>query len=277
MNKNLNYKKWAFNKKRLHLKRKRYKKKIFVPRVIVDTNIWYALADDEELFNKVKSELYPIYNNLWELSNTGRIHSNPEKVMNTIRKVMLCSKRMIIDEPLKHLINKSNKGYKPYITRHTQDMLNFTQKIANGYFIDENQKENFQKHIKETKEGLDEVKSNFNNTALECKERIKNYEKHRRKETWFLIVHFIDFMARQATEGKFNLKKLPLKDYELLILVMDKYFKKLETGETIWQRNDLYDLFNLAYVRRGDKYWTNEKKWIDIIKEVGCEHYLYKI
>ena len=71
----------------------------------MDTNIWYALADDEELFNKVKSGLYPIYNNLWELSNTGRIHSNPEKVMNTIRKVMLCSKRMIIDEPLKHLIN----------------------------------------------------------------------------------------------------------------------------------------------------------------------------
>ena len=39
----------------------------------------------------------------------------------------------------------------------------------------------------------------------------------------------------------------------------------------------LFDLFNLAYVRRGDKYWTNEKKWIDIIKAVGCEHYLYQL
>lgn len=276
MNRRLNYKEWTSYKKRLHLKRKQNKKKRFVPRVIVDTNIWYALADNEELFNKVKNELYPVYNNLWELSNTGRIHSNPEKVMNTIRKVMLCSKRMIIHEPLKYLIGKSNKKYKPFMTRYTQDMLNFTQKIANGYFIAENQKENFQKHIKEVKEGLDQVKTNFNNTAIECKNKIKNYEKHRKKETWFLIVRFINYMAQQATENKFNLKKLPLGDYELLILVMDNYFKKLETGETVWQRNDLYDLFNLAYIRRGDKYWTNEKKWIEIIKDVGCEHYLYK-
>lgn len=62
-----------------------------------------------------------------------------------------------------------------------------------------------------------------------------------------------------------------------LILVLDKLFKDLETGERKWQRNDLFDLFNLAYVRRGDKYWTNEKKWIDIIKAVGCEHYLYQL
>lgn len=83
-------------------------------------------------------------------------------------------------------------------------------------------------------------------------------------------------MACQATDNKFCLKKMPLKEYELLILVLDKFFKDLETGERKWQRNDLFDLFNLAYVRRGDKYWTNEKKWIDIIKAVDCEHYLYK-
>ena len=45
-------------------------------------------------------------------------------------------------------------------------------------------------------------------------------------------------MARQATNNKFNLKRLPLKEYELLILVLDKLFKDLETGERKWQRND---------------------------------------
>ena len=83
-------------------------------------------------------------------------------------------------------------------------------------------------------------------------------------------------MARQATNNLFSLRRLPLKEYELLVLVLDKFSKELEIGERKWQRNDLFDLFNLAYVRRGDKYWTNEKKWINIIKAVGCEHYLYQ-
>ena len=56
---------------------------------------------------------------------------------------------------------------------------------------------------------------------------------------------------------------------------MDLFYKKLETGSTVWKENDLNDLFILAYVRRGDKYWTKDRKWIDLIKEAGCEEYLY--
>ena len=89
------------------------------------------------------------------------------------------------------------------------------------------------------------------------------------------MVGLWDYMAKLATQGDFDLKRVPLHDYELLVLVMDCFFKKLETGELKWQRNDLFDLFNLAYVRRGDKYWTNEKRWIQIIKAAGCEEYLY--
>ena len=44
---------------------------------------------------------------------------------------------------------------------------------------------------------------------------------------------------------------------------------------TVWKENDLNDLFILAYVRRGDKYWTKDQKWIDLIKEAGCEEYLF--
>lgn len=26
---------------------------------------------------------------------------------------------------------------------------------------------------------------------------------------------------------------------------------------------------------QGDKYWTREKRWINLIKKAGCENYLY--
>jgi hypothetical protein len=277
MNKKLNHNKWAFHKKRLHKKRKRHKKSIFIPRIIADTNIWYKLGDNQTLFDKVKDELCPTYNNLWELSNTRRLNTSPEKARNAIRKVMLCSKRMILYEPLKYLTKRSNKSYKPTITSLTRSILDFTGKIANGYYINDIQKANFQNHVREVKENLSQIESDFNNMAHECKRKIKDFKKHRKQQTGLSIVRLIDFMVQKATDKKFNLKRLPLNEYELLIFAMDNFFKKLETGETVWQRNDLFDLYNLAYVRRGDKYWTNERKWIEIIKNAGCEHYLYKI
>jgi ribosomal small subunit protein bTHX len=245
-------------------------------RVIADTNIWYKLGDNQELFDKVKETIYPVYNNLWELSATGRLYSAPEKVRNAIRKIMLCSKRMIIEEPLTYLIKQSNKDFHAEISPLTISMKNFTREIANGCYLQENQKDIFYKFISDIKKDLDEIKSDFNETALICKEKIKDLKKHRKQETWQGTVRFINFLAKGATGGKFNIEKLPLSDYELLILVIDNYFKKLETGDIKWQRNDLFDLFNLAYVRKGDKYWTEEKKWINIIKEINCEHYLYK-
>lgn len=277
MNSKLNHKKWSRHKKKLHCKRKNHRKRTFVPRVIVDTNVWYQLGKDDVLFNKVKDKLTPNYNNLWEMSNTGALYDRPEMVRNGIRKVMLCSKKMIIAEPLKYLIKRANKKYRVRMGVYTEQMLLFTQKIANGYYINEKQKDEFCQYIQQSKERLKQIADDFNRTALECKNRIKNYKKHRQVNTYYLTIKYLDFMACQATGNEFCLKRLPLKEYELLILVLDKFFKDLETGERKWQRNDLFDIFNLAYVRRGDKYWTNEKKWIDIIKGVGCEHYLYKV
>lgn len=276
MNSKLNHKKWAYHKKKLHCKRKNHKKRTFVPRIIVDTNIWYQLGKDEALFNKVKGKLTPVYNNLWEMANTGALYDRPDMVRNGIRKAMLCSKRMILAKPLKYLTKRANKKFPVKMRVYTEQLLIFTQKIANGYGLDEKQKEEFHHYIQQSKEKLKQIADDFNKTALECKSKIKNYKKHREANTYFLTIRYLDFMVQQATGKQFNLKKLPLKEYELLILVLDKFFKELETGERKWQRNDLFDIFNLAYVRRGDKYWTNEKKWIDIIKAVDCDHYLYE-
>lgn len=276
MNSKLNHKKWAYHKKKLHCKRKNHEKGAFVPRIIVDTNIWYQLGKDEALFNKVKGKLTPVYNNLWEMANTGALYDRPDMVRNGIRKAMLCSKRMILTEPLKYLAKRANKKFPVKMRVYTEQLLIFTQKIANGYGLDEKQKEEFHHYIQQSKEKLKQIADDFNKISLECKSKIKNYKKHREANTYFLTIRYLDFMVQQATGKQFNLKKLPLKEYELLILVLDKFFKDLETGERKWQRNDLFDIFNLAYVRRGDKYWTNEKKWIDIIKAVDCEHYLYE-
>jgi ribosomal protein L30 len=252
---------------------------IVPPRIIADTNIWYLLGENQELFEKVKDNLHPIYNNLWELATTGNLSQSSKevKVRKAIQKVMLCSNKMIIEEPLKYLIKSANKDYQAPVFPLTTNMMNFTAKIANGEFLKEEQKEDYYKYVKGIKQRLDEIKKDFSEMAVECKTKIKDLQQHRKQDTIEKTIQFVNFMAERATEGKYNLKQLPLDDYELFILVMDAFFKKIETGETKWQRNDSFDLFNLAYVGKGDKYWTKEKKWIEIIKEVGAEKYLYRI
>lgn len=62
---------------------------------------------------------------------------------------------------------------------------------------------------------------------------------------------------------------------ELLIKTLDHFFKTLETSGMKVQANDWYDFAILAYIQPGDKYWTREKRWINLIKDAGCEEYLY--
>ena len=272
-----NKKRWALRKKRFRLNRKRKNRSKFVSRIIADTNVWYQLGSDELLFDIVSSKLVPVYNNLCEMSTTGMLHDKVKilKVRNGIRKMMLCQERMILMEPLRYLIALGNKGYANRIRAYTIDMLEFTQKIAHGYYIDDSQQENFRCALIKIKADLYKIQDVFNEAATLCKQKIENFKKHRALTNYILMVGLLDYMAKLATQGDFDLKRVPLHDYELLVLVMDCFFKKLETGELKWQRNDLFDLFNLAYVRRGDKYWTNEKRWIQIIKAAGCEEYLY--
>lgn len=110
---------------------------------------------------------------------------------------------------------------------------------------------------------------------MRCKSKIKNKGKHRKAYSLTIIIDYLNFLAKQVINGQYNLRKLPLRDYELLICVMDLFYKKLETGSIVWKENDLNDLFILVYVRRGDKYWTKDQKWIDLIKEAGFDEYLF--
>ena len=265
-------------KKHFRLNRRRKLKCKFMSRIIADTNVWYLLGADEKLFESVRQSIVPVYNNLWEMSTTGLLHKDVKiiKVRDAIRRIMLCQERMILIEPLRYLVVIGNKKYKYHIRTYTIEMLKVTQMIARGFHIDDSMKERTRIAINEAKVGLSKLQQNINAMAAQCKSNIKNFKKHRECNGNMRIMVILDFMARQAIHGNFSLHKIPFRDYELLVRAMDCFFKKLETGELKWQRNDLFDLFNLAYVRRGDKYWTNEKRWIKIIKDAGCEEYLYK-
>lgn len=272
-----NCKQWAHSKKGLNRKRKRKRKVSFVPRIVADTNIWYYLGDNNSLFLELKNKLVPTYVSLWELCNTGILKSDPLRVQKACRRMLEAQKNMIYEQPLRYLIKSCNKKkFKPNTIREIYSLLDASSHIARGATIANDRKDDFHKYILEKKQGLKDIKVSMDEVALTCKSNIKNKVKHRKAYSLHIIINYLNFLAKQATNNKHNLRKLPIKNYELLICVMDLLYKKLETGSIAWKENDLYDLFILAYVRKGDKYWTKDQKWIDLIKEAGCEEYLYK-
>lgn len=271
-----NHKQWARCKKKLHRRRKNKRRASFVSLIVADTNIWYYLGNNEPLFLKLRGQLAPTYVPLWELCNTGVLKSDPLRVQNACRRILEAKKNMIYEQPLRYLIKSCNRRkFKPNTILEIHGLLETASRIARGATIAEDRGKDFYKHILERKQGLKAVKKSMDELAMRCKSKIKNKGKHRKAYSLPIIIDYLNFLAKQATNGQSNLRKLPLRNYELLIYVMDLFYKKLETGSSVWKENDLNDLFILAYVRRGDKYWTKDQKWIDLIKEACCEEYLF--
>ena len=61
---------------------------------------------------------------------------------------------------------------------------------------------------------------------------------------------------------------------ELFIKVFERFLKEIIMTKKVVKANDWYDVFNLIYVRKGDKYWTNEKYWLRLIDDSGMSRYL---
>lgn len=154
--------------------------------------------------------------------------------------------------------------------------LEFTSKFAKGHSINPEKKEFFKQEILAGRKNLEEVAKFFNDEAENIRTRILNKKAHKKIDTYQITAEFINFCVEQSTKGKVNLDGFNLDNIELLVKTLDRFFKTLETSHMKVQANDWYDFAILTYVQPGDKYWTREKRWINLINEAGCGHYLIK-
>ena len=66
-------------------------------------------------------------------------------------------------------------------------------------------------------------------------------------------------------------------DIELYLNVRYQWIKKLKFQKTMKiEENDIVDLWNMVFVNKNCLYWTNDAKWINLIKEARMEKYLFK-
>lgn len=245
-------------------------------KIIADTNIWYGLGQDKELFEKFSKEpISPTFANIHELSKSENLIEKEDLSRSAIQMLFKFKENAIYEPPFIHLAQLKQE-YKYNIVSEIGHWLEFTSKFAKGHSIDPEKKEIFKQEILSCRKNLEEVTKSFNDEAENIRKRILDKKAHKRIDTYQITAEFINFCVEQSTKGKVNLDGFELDNIELLLKTLDHFFKTLETSQMKVQANDWYDFAILTYVQPGDKYWTREKRWQNLINDAGCSHYLIK-
>ena len=246
-------------------------------KIIADTHIWYYLGQDENLFKKVKDEpIAPTFINIYELCKSENLIDRGDLVKHAIQKLFHFKTNVIYEPPFVY-VAKLHKQYDFDVKKEIGDILQFASMLAKGQSIEENKKETFRIILKEKTQDLQNAADMFNAEAEKIRQRIIDRNSHKKEDTQQLTGGFINFCVEVVTNKQCNLEGFDLNQIELLVKTLDKYFKSVEMGHRKIKANDWFDFAILGYVQPGDKIWTQEKQWLNLIKEAGCENYLFKV
>lgn len=244
-------------------------------KIIADTNIWYGLGQDESLFETVKNEpIFPTFANIHELSKSENLIDKEDLSRSAIRMLFKFKHNAIYEPPFIYLAKLKQK-YEYDMISEIGHWLDFTSKFAKGYSIDPEKKDEFRQEILVGRKNLEQVAELFNIEAENIRNRILDKKAHKKIDTYQITADFINLCVVKSTKESVNIDGFDLDKIELLVKTLDHFFKTLETSKMKVQANDWYDFAILAYVKPGDKYWTREKRWINLITDSGCGNYLY--
>ncbi len=245
-------------------------------KIIADTNIWYELGQDEELYKKMKGlPVAPSFVNIHELSKSENLIDKEDLCRNAIQMLFRFQKKVIYEPPFIYLA-QLHQEYAFDPVKEIGHWLDFTSKFAKGHSIDPSKRDIFKKEIEAIRANLKDMADIFNEEAEKIRKSIISKKDHKKKDTYQITAGFLNFCVEKSTEEQCNLDDFDLDNIELLVRTLDHFFKTLETSQMKVQANDWYDFAILTYVQPGDKYWTREKRWIRLIKEAGCADYLYE-
>lgn len=242
-------------------------------KIILDTNIWYGLFENENLLRDLNQSLVTTtFLNYYELIKNRGIVNNVERSKWIFNKMY--EFQTIFEPPFVH-IAKQYQFYHYKNIIELEDYIQFLIRYKKGDFIDPERTNEFFDYNNSMNSDFQNLSVLYNEEAQKIKGRIKDNKKHLMKDSTVLIKEYVVYIVYLAT-GK-DISNMDFDKVELLVKTLDLYFKRLEIGDLKSTTNDIIDFFMLSYVQPGDLYITKDKKWKKLIIDCGCESYLISI
>lgn len=246
---------------------------ITLMKIILDTNVWLDFFDDRNLLDGLDSSLVtPTFLNYFELMKMKKIaDSKYVYKFKWIFNKMDEFHNKIFDPSFVHLA-KQNKFYHFNVLLELRGFFDFFKNYKEGVILSEEKAKEFINNIDLINQDFADFSQLLNNKAQEIKVKIKNTKSHINRDSIILVENYVSWFVNLAT-GQ-DISMMDFSKIEILIKVLDLYFKRLEIGTIISETNDIIDFLFLCYVQPGDFYVTKDKKWKRLIKDSGCERYL---
>lgn len=252
--------------------------------IICDTNIWYAIACGKINLNSlaVNHKLTATYVNLRELVASPNIVDKPLLIKKSIKAIEEYAYKIEYDAPLPFICKLSglskvsnNKGLELYDTLKSFSSLSDSKILKKAKLLSYE----LSKSSTNAKKGVLNVTDFVNNELLEAikttvkkqKRKKQHWKADNSKELKQLIQNWVYRDSGYSITENFDWNKI-----ELLLGIMQRYFKELEISGRKIKPNDWLDLFNMAYVQPSDKYWTLENSWNRYIEEAELLKYKYE-
>lgn len=255
------------------------------PLVVCDTNVWYGTKNDN--FPK-NVKLASTWLSVFEIFTSNNIKNHLTRAFYGWERLKQFSECLIPLSPSQHFhrfINgfESNSAFQDFDSK-VRTFENFNTKLNLLYTgnLDEESKNIFYKEIiyvqnlqrKSYQEWIEPI------SLFKKKFPITQEKKDFLKSDFGIQYHWQyvtkQLVFKQLGEQRKFIDTDSIFKMELFINVFNQYMIDLDLGKMSVTENDIYDIFNMVYVRPEDKYWTKETKWIKYITQIGLGDYLFE-
>jgi hypothetical protein len=259
-----------------------------LPKVFCDTDIWYKIGDGiycPEQFKNVK--LVATFYSLTELCTTFKIAKDPLRVKRAGLALLRNSYQQIINNFPDALLAVDTPFYKSRNlngSRYIRALGNFCAMSDREVLqFAESRREEILLMLYQNKFDYTNAIKNYNETMLkDAKQIVLNMGKKKARSLNLkpnLVKNFRELVKIYGNEWNttYVLKEnFDWSKFEFLIYILEAYYKDLWVDPKMRSKdNDLFDCFNLVYVRPGDMYWTDDKLILRLAKETGMTKYLF--
>ena len=241
--------------------------------ITCDTNIWYSI--DSLSRTDPQANLNATLINL-ELCRTPKNLTRLDETRVACKQLVQRNKGICVYSPLKSIAVTSGIGEDDGNEALVQDCMTFIANVAEGAEIDPNKRAAFAAMLQFEQKRLTDVAEQLNGLVDSVRELGINKRDPKRKTDINATKQLIASLVETVIKREVQVDQIKWDETELFLHTMHCLHLDFEVSKRRWQPNDVNDLYNLAYVGKSEKYWTLEKRWINVIKQAGMGHYLYQ-
>lgn len=250
-------------------------------RIICDTMIWYNLSKGHlKVPDPEKYTLVCTYLTLMELAFTPNNFRKLTEVQDAINQILHSEPEFILQVPFDHARFLINTGIKPEFNIEEDLVFGFLRILLNqpkeGLINNDFKLQLSDITAKRTlnSNNWSDFQNKLNEPSKKMGRVLKKYYSEEWEQTrfqgWFIL------QLNQLSDTSYSAEQIDWRNYELYEKVYKRYQRNLKISKMKVDSNDGNDLKNMIYVQPADLYWTLEKRWLTIAKEIKLEKYFYR-